>query len=255
MGDSVSRPTDSFQPFGRDASVSQEGQFADGDIRKGAPEISSQQSTSQTGYVQGQQYPSHYQPVHARPESFNLSQLTTALPDVSYQNYGHLQQRYPSTSPSGLAYQTQNSPQYAAPHGMSPTNAPYPFQAQYYVASNQPPQPGMGNQLYHQDFQAQQHGSPYFIQPNQYLHSPTYPGVQQQAQYASRGGIREDNRHLLQQRASGGQGRSGSIGKFKTRKHLQGVVHYVYLLMGSCSDYLESAFCCARSPQKASSNW
>lgn len=227
MGDSVSQTSDESkklaQSGGQDALTSQVGANANRNAGKGRQETLSQQNVPQTGYVQGhgQQYPSHYHPAQTRPDPYNLSQLTTALPDTSYQNYG---QRFPSApGSSGLGYPTQHSPQYA-PQPMASSNAPYPYQTPFqgvYVAGNPPAVAGMGNQFYHQGYIRTQQ-QPYMMQPNQFpLHSPVFPGMQHPSQYGSRGSISEESRGAGQQRTGGEQGGSDSIGKPNSHNQLQ----------------------------------
>jgi hypothetical protein len=235
MGDSVSQTAEDAktlpQSSGPVALASLESPHGDRNLRKGRQQTSSQQSISPPSYVPSQQYGSQYQALQARPDPFNLNQLSTALPDSSYQNYGQLPPRFPSASgSSGLVYPTQNNPQYAAPQALSPTNAPYSYQTPFqgaYVAGNPPPVAGLGNQFYHQGYMGrpQQHTSPYIIQPNQFpLHPPAFPGIQQPQQYGSRGSISEENRAALQQRSGRGQGGSDSFGKLMLHSHLQRVL-------------------------------
>jgi hypothetical protein len=226
MGDSQPPPTDdpaiSLESLGPDAVFSRSGQFGDGAVRKRRQETSSQRSISQTGYVHGQHYASHYQQLQTRTEPFNLSPLAATLPDPSYQNYGHLPQRYPSTpSSAGIVYQTQNNPQYGVPHNMTPANAQYPYPAQYqgvYVAGNSPQSAPIGNQFYPQGFMGQQqpHASPYMIQQTQYApHGLVYPGVQQPAQYGPRSSLSEDSRNPLPRRTNEVMGISSSNGEYR----------------------------------------
>jgi hypothetical protein len=227
MGDSASRPPEGSQSSSRPEDLaiptSQGSQNLDQNVRKGRRDAPSQPSTSQTPYAQGHQYAgAQYQNLQARPDSFNLTQLSTALPDSSYQNYAQLPQRYPSAAgPSGLAYPTHNTSPYAAQQAISPTNPQYQYQIPFqgaYIAGNPQPVAAMGNQFYHQGYvgRQQQHGAPYIIQPNQFpIHNPAYPGVQPPAQWAPRGSVSEETRAGLQQRPGGGQGVSDGVGKFK----------------------------------------
>jgi len=165
-----------------------------------------------------------------------MNTLGNALPELSYQNYGNLPpQRFtPGSSPSTLGYQMQNVPQFAgsSPSGHSPSNMPYnyPYQPQFQAtyASVHTPSPqhfqsgdGTGNQFYQtQEFmgQPQQPGSPFFVQPNQFMtQNPMYPGGGPAGQY---GGMVGQN----QQRGShypvagagvGLIGHSSSIGEQK----------------------------------------
>ena len=230
MGDSASQlPGDSKSSLQSDGPVVQATQ---GSLREEGNVRSSPQSVSQMGYAYSQQYAPLYQPPHARSDPFNLNQISTALPDSSYQNYGLLPPRYPpAAGTSGLVYPTQNSPQYATPQSINPTNAPYPYQAPFqggYVAGNPPPVMGIGNQFYHQGYigRPPQHGSQYIIQPNQFsLQNPVFPATQQPAQYGSRNSVSEESRSTLQQRTSGGQGISDNMGKPKRHNHYQWRFH------------------------------
>lgn len=243
MGDTSFRPTDDSsyksQSDTRDSSLSQAGANEDGELKVDPREISSQQSNLQAGCVQGQ-YGQHQQPPQTRPESFNLGSLNTALPELSYQSYGHLPQRYaPAPVPSGSVYQMHNNPQYTGFHVPNPTNVPYPYPAQYqgvYLASSSGPQAAIGKQPYHQGFMQQQQpfGSPYYMQPSQYGHqSQTYPGI---AQYGVRSNRPGEGRIPLQQRANeylgagpsgAGPGRSSSsTGKPTAHGQPQVITHW-----------------------------
>jgi hypothetical protein len=224
MGDSASQNADDSKTFPQPGENlvpgSKESLHADGSVRKGQQEPLLQQGISQAPHIHGQQYGPQYQPLQTRPDSFNLSQLGTALPDPSYQNYGQMPQRFPSAAgPSGLVYSTQNNSHYAAPQAMSPTTAQYPYQAQFqgaYIAANQQPVVGMGNQFYHPGYigRQQHHGATYISQPSQFpLHNQAYPVIQQPASWGPRGSVSEESRTILPQRLGGGQAGSDSIGK------------------------------------------
>jgi len=226
MGD----PSNMSQSSRRDAAqLSRPGPHEGEDARKSQQGTSSQ-NTTHVGHIPGQQYFPQQQNLQTRPEPFNLGPLSAALPDPSYQNYGQ-PQRYPSASQSsGIIYQMQNPPQFGGPQAMSPTNAPYPYQAQYqsiYATGNSPSPPhlqqgpAMGNQFY-QGFigQQQQLGTPPFIQPSHY--SQMYSGMPQPQQYGPRGGYSADSQIPQQQRPNeylgvisptGGSGMPSRIGE------------------------------------------
>jgi hypothetical protein len=231
MGDSASQPPDESRSLPQsDKPVMQATQGSphpDRNARKGSQETSSQQRVSQTGSAHNQQYAPHYQPLQTRSDPYNLNQLSTALLDSSYQNYGQLPPRYPPARSSGLVYPTQNSPQYAAPQATNPANPPYlyhtPFQGGY-IAGNPPQLAGMRNQFYNQGYtgRSPQHGSPYIIRPNQYpLHNSVFPGIQQPTQYGPRGNVSEEHQTALQTRTRGAEGMSDNTGKTKHDNHHQ----------------------------------
>lgn len=246
MGDSIPQPADESkmlaQSGGKGAHVSQESANVNRNAEKGRQETLSQQNIPQTSYAQGHspQYPSPYHQSQTRSDPYNLSQLNTALPDVSYQNYGHLPQRFPpAPGSSGLGYATQNSPQYATPQAVAPNNAQYPYQAPFqgiYVAGNPAAVAGIGNQFYHPGYigRQQQHGSPYIMPPNQFpLHNPAFPGMQHPSQYGSRGSVSEESRGTIQQRPNGDQGGSDSIGKLRPHKQYQSCFYWI--LVAHCT--------------------
>lgn len=223
MGDTAPQTTDESKNLAqigeRIVPVSQESLHSDRSVGKGRQEPLPQQGISQAPFVHGQQYAPHYQTLQTRPDSFNLSQLSTALPDSSYQNYGQVPQRFPSgAGPSGIIYPTQNNSHYATLQAMSPSTAQYPYQAPFqgaYITANQQPVAGMGNQFYHQGYigRQQQHG-PYIIQQNQFpLHNQAYSGMQQPAPWGPRGSVSDESRTTLQQRLGEGQKGSDSIGR------------------------------------------
>lgn len=217
MGDSASQPPDeskSLLPSDEpDSQATQGSPRWDRNVRKGRQEISSQQTVSQTSFGHSQQYAPHYQPLQTRSDPFNLNQLSIALPDSSYQNYGQLAPRFPpAAGPSGLVYPSQNTPQYAAPQAINLANPPYAYQTPFqggYVTGNPPSLAGMGNQFYHQGYvgRSQQQGPPFIIQPNHYpLHNSVFPGIQQPTQYGPRGNVSDEHQIALQKRAGGAQG-------------------------------------------------
>jgi hypothetical protein len=211
--------TSPLRPANPQTSMSQQAvHHEDEEIGKGQqriPSTSSQETASQTAHLSSQQQYAPQQHIQARPELFTMNPLATALPDLSYQSYGQMQpQRYPTgPSSSGLFYHLQNAPQYAGQQSVGSTNASYQYQGPYqgmYAANSTPsptqPQPGtaVGSQLYHQGFMGQPHqqGSPYFIPPSHYnaQSSQIYPGLQQPAQYGTRGNFVADG--VLQQRGN-----------------------------------------------------
>jgi hypothetical protein len=192
---------------------------------------------SQTSYPHSQPYPQQQYPSQTRAESFNMNALGSALPDLSYQNYGpSLPQRYAASS-SGLVYHPQ-APQFAGAQNLAPSGNPQynvPYQGQYQGIypqgqSPSPPHlhpgvPAASNQFYHNQMflGQQQQGSPYFVQPSQYSpQNQMYPTLPSPTQYNSRSSFPGDTRFQTQQRAneyldanytSGGAGRSSSIGE------------------------------------------
>lgn len=202
-------------------------------------------ATSQSNFHQSQSYPQQQYPSQTRADSYNMNTLTTALPDLSYQNYDHLQpQRYASgPSPSGLAYQLPNVQQYASAQNLAPSGSshyPMPYQGHFqgqfpglYAQAHSPSPPHLqhtgsvaSNHFYNnQGFmgQQQQQGSPYYVQPGQYSpQAQMYPAIPSPGQYGARNSFSGDTRFQTQQRTneslgvnySGGAiGRSSSIGE------------------------------------------
>ncbi|KAG0650857.1 Splicing factor [Hyphodiscus hymeniophilus] len=216
-------------PQGSRSTMSQSPGYSENDSRK-APQAPAAPSP-QTGYPPMQAYPQQQHGQHVRPENFNMAALGGALPDLSYQGYGHMPpQRYPQGPASpGILYQIQNVQQYTSPPNISPSTATYnlPYQSQYpgvYATGNASPhlQHGTaGSQFYNQGFvsQHQQQGAPYLVQPNQYGgQNQMYAGSP--TQYGLRGSFSGDSRLAGQQRATeflsastgGSVGRSSSIG-------------------------------------------
>ena len=234
---SGSRSSKILQPAGQEgARISPTGQ-----IEENSPRTDGQYAiASSSNYQPSHQYSHQQQLPQARPDTFNMSSVEGALPDLSYQNYGP--QRYPSAQSPALSYPVQqNIQQFATPQTMTRSaHVSYnmPYQAQYqgmYGASQNlsPPhlQAGESSQFYHsQGFMGQQPGQQqqvpqYFIQPGPYsLHNPMYSGMPPSGQYGSQHGrFSPANRFPIQQRGNeylgldsggGSSGRQSSVGMF-----------------------------------------
>jgi hypothetical protein len=174
-----------------------------------------------------------------------MGPLGTALPDMSYMNYGNAPpQRYPSgPSPPAHLYQLQSMPQLGGPASMNTpaTNLPYnvqyqtPYQSIYgpgqsQTSANSQSGLNIGNQFYQgQAFMGQAPVAPYFIQPGQYaLQGQMYSANSSSGQYGPRGSFTGDNRPLPQLRSGeyqtgtlidGVQRRSSSIGELGLLDH------------------------------------
>jgi hypothetical protein len=102
---------------------------------------------SQGNYPPGQPFPFQQHASQSRQGQFDMAPLGTALPELSYMNYGNASpQRFPSgTSSSAHLYQLQNTPQIGGPVSMNPPaiNMPYnqqyqaPYQGMYVTNQNQ----------------------------------------------------------------------------------------------------------------------
>lgn len=156
--------------------------------RKMTAAPSPQSNVPMAGHHPYQQYHPQFHNVQPRADTLNMSSLEGALPDMSYQNYGHVPlQRYSQDHPqSGLVYPMQGHPQYAAQTASRApsSNSPYhmQYQSQYhgmYPSSHAPQAQQMqsgaptGNQFYqglvmaqhHHQQHHQQAGPPYYMQP------------------------------------------------------------------------------------------
>jgi hypothetical protein len=235
------------------------GSQEDADSRVDQPGIILQETTSQANNLQTQQSPPGQQESQSRLQPFNLGPLETALPDLPYQNYGPLPQRYPpAPGPSGLPYQVQNVPQYAGMQAMGSANAPY-YQGQYQGVYISPSQSAIGKQSYHQEFMQQQHqfGSPHYSQPNPYSsHNQMYSGLQQPALYGALGNPPMDGRVPLQQHPNdflgvpspgSGAGRSSSTGRSSSARHILKLWYVRMVANGTRSIELWSIFNCPRA--------
>src|SRR6266536_5501406 len=214
---------DASRTKGANTSQSQNsGVFDDHEAGRGLQHGISQPNISQGSYPYMHSYPTQQHTSQARQDPFSLSSLATALPYFSNQNYGNIPpQRFaPWSSPSALGYQMQHVPQFAgsSPSGQSPSNMPYnypyqsQFQANYAPGPTPPPQhfqsgARTGNQFYqNQGFigQPQQPGSPFFVQPNQYVsQNPMYPGSAAAGQH---GGRMDQNQQRVSEYTGAGLG-------------------------------------------------
>jgi hypothetical protein len=181
---------------------------------------------SQGHYPHGQSFPTQQHGSQGQQDHFNMGPLGTALPDMSYMNYGNASpQRYSSgPSPPAHLYQLQSMPQLGGPASMNPlaTNLPYnvqyqaPYQSMYLPGQSQTSansQSGLniGNQFYQgQAFMGQAPVAPYFIQPGQYApQGQMYSANSSSGQYGPRGSSTGDNRPLPQQRS--GEYQTGTL--------------------------------------------
>ncbi|KAN0122353.1 YT521-B-like domain containing protein [Hyaloscypha variabilis] len=167
---------------------------------------------SQGNYSQGQLFSTQQHGSQSQQDHFNMGSLGTALPDMSYVNYGNASpQRYPSgPSHSAHLYQVQNGPvSMNPPAAHLPYNVQYqaPYQSMYVpgqnqTATNQQSGLNLGNQFYQgQAFLGHAGAAPYFIQPGQYGAQQMYPAHPPMGQYGPRGSFTGDNRSLPQQRS------------------------------------------------------
>jgi hypothetical protein len=214
------------------------GIYEDGTVERGYHEAP--QAQMQHNFFNTQPFPAQHTQQNnpqGRQYPFNMASLGSALPDMSFQNYGSsLTQRYTAgqTGPQHL-YQMQ-SPPISSPSGMSSQTANMPYTVQY---TGQYPMyaPGqnssgqnmgtagvVGNQFYQDPgHMGQQQGSPFFAVPGQYGHGPQmqmYAGNPLPTQFGQRVAYQGDGRSTTQQRSTdspgtgpGGAGRSGSIGE------------------------------------------
>ncbi|KUJ22408.1 uncharacterized protein LY89DRAFT_575586 [Mollisia scopiformis] len=197
---------------------------------------SSQPNLPQGSFAPVPQFPQQQNSSPGRQDSFGMTSLGSALPEV-FQGYGSMpSQRYAgSHATSSLQYHPQST-QYTAPAGMtSPSAMPYniqyqpQYQGMYAQSHNQSPTntgtaSGLGNQFYQGQIfmgQPQQAGGPYFVQPNQYgAPNPMFMSTPSTGQYGLGRGYGAENRlpnqfrgteYLEGHPAGTGPGRSSSI--------------------------------------------
>ncbi|KAH8792528.1 YT521-B-like domain-containing protein [Hyaloscypha finlandica] len=230
---------------------------------------------SQGHYPHGQSFPTQQHGSQGQQDHFNMGPLGTALPDMSYMNYGNAPpQRYPSgPSPPAHLYQLQSMPQLGGPASMNTpaTNLPYnvqyqtPYQSMYgpgqsQTSANSQSGLNIGNQFYQgQAFMGQAPVAPYFIQPGQYaLQGQMYSANSSSGQYGPRGSFTGDNRPLPQQRSGeyqtgtsieGVQRRSSSIGHAIWIGNLPPQTDLMSLVLHVCKETsgLESLFLISKS--------
>lgn len=199
---------------------------------------SPQPTAPQSNFQQMSTFSQQHNPQPGRQDSFGMSGLGSALPEV-YQNYGgsSSQQRYPSThATSSLQYPQQNM-QYAVPAGM--TSSPYNVQFQPQYQGMYAPNPnqsqsghgaattGMANQFYQAPYmnQTQQAASSFYAQAGQYAGAQMMAGNVSAGQYGGRG-FAVDGRptqyrgtdYLPGPSGGGDPGRSASICKEYSQK-------------------------------------
>jgi hypothetical protein len=190
-----------------------------------------QANSPEINYNHSQQYLQQHWPPQTKADAFNMNQLSTALPDPSYQNYGQLPpQRY--ASGAGLVYQLPHVPQFAAPQSTANSSYNVPYQGQYqgvYASGNSssPTHPPSGSSVvntqfyHHQGFIGhQQQNSPYLMQPSYFNpQSQMYPAGPSAVPFVSRNSFSGESRYHSQQRTNeylginynGGNGRPSSI--------------------------------------------
>lgn len=175
-----------------------------------------QRATSPQGAPQSSHQYAHQQAAfQQRPEAFNMSSMSSALPDGQFQNYG---QRFPLVSPPVNMYQGQNIQQFPTaqnPNQSAQVAYSMPYQAQYQgqygsTQSHAQSSSQTGHMPQNQFFQAQgsmgqQQMAPQYYVQNQYgVQGSIYLGMQNAMPYGARsGGLQHaDTRFLAHQRAN-----------------------------------------------------
>lgn len=214
-----------------------------------------QSNVFQGSYQSVPSFPPQQNPSPGRQDSFGMTSLGSALPEV-FQGYGNMpSQRYSGNHPASAHQFHPQVTQFTATPGMTSPTATMPYNVQYQsqyqgmYAQNQhqsPPNPGaalgMGNQFYQgQSYigPPQQTGPPYFVQSNQFgAQNPMFMANHSPGHYGIGRGFVADNR-FSQQRSSEyldghsgavGPGRSSSIGKSSKTMITQRSYSYGYSL-------------------------
>ena len=173
----------------------------------------------------------YYQQRASRPEAFNMTSMSTALPEMNYAGYGQIpQQGYAQNQSSrAMVYPLQHVPAYMGQAAISPTsmtapyNMQYPMQQGVFGSARGTDAQQMLAYQHAQNYLAQQQqnaggqaGSQYYEQRNQVGQGHAYGMGQTQGQFGRQG---VENRLGLQQGANIGNTGAGSTSR--SEWHLQ----------------------------------